>query len=61
MEHALFEVTKKQVAACRMLVEAAQALCDEADEQRYGAVIVRDAVIRACMEALVTVKMAWNW
>mgnify|MGYP001586918185 CR=1 FL=1 len=55
------KVTVAQVEACLALFEAAQALCEEAGEQRYGAVIVREAVVRACMEAVEQVRKEWNW
>ena len=55
------EVTVAQVEACMALFEAARALCEEVGEQRYGAVILREAAVRACMEALAQVKKEWDW
>ena len=57
----MLEVTEKQVAACAALFIAGRDLCEEAGEQRYGAVIVREEVVRRCMEALATVKKEWDW
>ena len=55
------KVTVAQVEACRALFKTAEALCEEAGEQRYGAVIVREAVVRACMEAVERVREEWDW
>ena len=55
------DVTVAQVEACLALCLATEALCDEAGEQRYEAVIVRAALVEACMKAVRRVREEWDW